>query len=829
MAGKKAFVLNNSEDSKDLTRNNHYVPQWYQKGFLSKENKLFYLNLTPDEITLPSGKIFRHNDTKIWTPAQCFYEYDLYTTFFGSFISDLVERDLFGEIDAIGAKAVKAFIDGNPSDQHDHFLDFFRYIDAQKTRTPKGLTWLKEKYAALDQLNLMAEMQAIQQLHCTIWLEGTREIVSAKNSRTKFIISDHPVTIYNYAFPPGSVECMYPRDPSIALKASQTIFALDRDHCLILTNYEFASDPKLSDPKNKRTNARNFGETLVRTNAFLRDRALDESQVCEINYVIKQGARRYIAAEEKEWLYPEKDRSIKWEDIKETLLPPANKVYEFGGEMFVGSKSGKVHYQDAFGRTSGNIDYLNKALPTKDIKPNDNCPCGQGRKYKNCCKSKDFSKRPAWNVYSIRERNLFLYEEICEILGFNDGKEWDDVRRELDDEKVKQIHLAFGSLWPTETDIISLLPKSDGKLRAIYSGVVDVRTIPQYVTTATLYFDEIIIHHPFINPKNMSAEYSPTERPSIYRQHTLKTIALLFMLHPFIAAGKVNLVPDPVIFNKHLRFEVTKTAKKRRIGLDINEQEMEKFGKILAEDQERMLYNLSPAQKRSQIIKTYPNASDEIVNGMIELMEKKRMEDPLSLLQDDLYENGGQIDISTMGPNYEMSLFLAKITGAVLITDSPTRWEEFTNGQQPHGASSQTHWQSLISTISKIDFPFVLDLHIISELWRNGKFGKMRSVWQNLYRVINSSSQLKIADSTKALEKELLDACEEAKKDLASMKAHPEMEIEKYQFEASFSPIIPTGGIADQNVLRFLLACGLDEYAKSVPLAIFLDIRNLKN
>jgi hypothetical protein len=49
---------------------------------------------------------------------------------------------------------------------------------------------------------LMFEVQGIRMLHCTIWVDGVREIVSAENSDDKFITSDHPVTIYNHAVPP---------------------------------------------------------------------------------------------------------------------------------------------------------------------------------------------------------------------------------------------------------------------------------------------------------------------------------------------------------------------------------------------------------------------------------------------------------------------------------------------------------------------------------------------------------------------------------------------------------------------------------------------------
>jgi hypothetical protein len=126
-----------------------------------------------------------------------------------------------------------------------HFQTFFEFLDIQKIRTPKGLDWLKAQYPALSQNELMLEMQGIRMLHCTIWVGGVREIVSAEDSDIKFITSDHPVTIYNHAVPPTDQACAYPLDPGISLRGSQTIYPMDRDHCLILTNLEYAKDPTI--------------------------------------------------------------------------------------------------------------------------------------------------------------------------------------------------------------------------------------------------------------------------------------------------------------------------------------------------------------------------------------------------------------------------------------------------------------------------------------------------------------------------------------------------------------------------------------------------------
>jgi hypothetical protein len=256
------------------TRNNHYVPQWYQEGFFELgRSTLAYLDLTPSQRTLKDGRVVTERALFDSPTSRAFRQRDLYSTFFGTSVNDEIERRLFGDIDARGANAIRAFAGTDVSEWHRHFRTLFEFVDIQKIRTPKGLGWLKAQYPMLTQNELMQEMQGIRMMHCTIWTEGVREIVSAEDAEMKFITSDHPVTIYNHAVPPEAQACAYPHDPSIALRASQTIFPLNREFCLILTNLEYARD-SLTTPLDKRTFARNYRNSMVRTDAFIRKRKL---------------------------------------------------------------------------------------------------------------------------------------------------------------------------------------------------------------------------------------------------------------------------------------------------------------------------------------------------------------------------------------------------------------------------------------------------------------------------------------------------------------------------------------------------------------------------
>ena len=484
-------------------------------------------------------------------PSQCFFLTDLYTTFFGPFRNDEIERRLFGAIDSSGARAVRAFASDDPAMWHRHFSNFFSYIDSQKTRTPKGLGWIRAQFPKLDQTELMVEMQAIHNIHCTIWTQGVREIVSATGSSTKFILTDHPVTIYNPAFSPHCADCSYPHDPSIALKGSRTIFPLDKNRCLILSNYEYVRDPQRQDPAEKRTHARFGGNTVVRTDALIRSRTLNDHEVRRINLILKRRARRYIAAADRDWLFPEEHVTDEWSAIDDVLLPPTSELYRFGGELYAGRKDGTTYYQDAFGRTTPENTHLRKPPDKKKIRPNEPCGCGSGRKFKRCCRNKKHNQRPSWTFMSIRERNWFLYNAVEDVLGLNKDKTWDDVRRGLTAEQVMEIHRVYAFLWPPDTDIYSLLPKPDGQCRGLYTGIIDPTTIPGFALGSAPFFDEILIQQPFINPAQVKPDFSPVHSPHLYRQQTLKNVFLLLILMPYIDAGFVNFFPDPCVFDEH--------------------------------------------------------------------------------------------------------------------------------------------------------------------------------------------------------------------------------------------------------------------------------------
>ncbi|OGB29686.1 MAG: hypothetical protein A3F78_03900 [Burkholderiales bacterium RIFCSPLOWO2_12_FULL_61_40] len=665
---------------RQITRDNHYVPQWYQKGFLTKgRHKLHVRNLMPVMKTFPNGKTLLEPEVEELGPKLIFNEFDLYTTRFGEILNDDIETFLFGQIDKTGADAVRGWIAGDPIQVHRKFQEFFGYMDTQKLRTPKGLDWILKHYQSLPQVELMAQMQALRQMHCTMWCECVREIVSAAKSPVKFLVSDHPVTVFHPKLGPDVDECQYPGDPGIQMVSTQTIFALDANHCLILTNLEYAEDPAAADHMARRTNARFRGESMARTDAMVRGRELTEADVNAINLVLLSRAKQYVAAGRPEWLYPERNCSLSWEEIAKILLP-RDGLWKFGGEMYIGYEDGTSAYRDKFGRTSRAHEFLAKPPLSSDPEPDAPCGCGGGLNFRDCCADILPQRRPSWRVMSIRERNLALIRGISKILELDDSEEsWLRVRRTLSEDQVRRIYEVHAALWPTDTQLIDLLPSPQRKRsRALYLGMTDARTLSEKITGMLSYVDELVVVHPFMNANAVRKEFSPVHQPASFLDQTLRNVFALLVLERAILEGRVHLIPDPLDFDPGFRSEII--AITDRLGHKVELGPLDKaMARELGQDEMmRFVKRLPPDEMKAYIRRRVPAGAQELtdadIDSVVEAWGKEVERDPMALLTPP--PTGQRGEVKTMKSfARETGLYVATLTGAFVYTDSDTQWE----------------------------------------------------------------------------------------------------------------------------------------------------------
>ncbi|WP_428097950.1 DUF4238 domain-containing protein [Candidatus Rariloculus sp.] len=810
-----------------ITRQNHYVPIWYQRGFIrGPKSTLQYLDLNPPTTELPSGEFFVEKELLVRSPKLCFREKDLYTTRFGRTLNDEIEKFLFGKIDASGATAVRAFAGNDPQIIHQNFRFFFDFLNAQKLRTPKGLDWIRTRFPSLTQVDLMVEMQHLRQMHCTMWYESVREIVSAEESDVKFIVTDHPVTVYNSACDPASSICKYPEDPSIGLNGTQTVFALDAEHCLILTNLEFARDPTGVDLLAPRQNARYSGHTLTRTDAMIRTRMLTPDEVVSINFLLKARSRQYLAAYEEEWLFPERYGvsawNTQWKDIGTVLLPPSDLLWHFGGEIYIGHKDGSTHYQDAFGRTDTTYKLLKKKASPKALGPNDSCGCGSGRKYKKCCDGIRIEERPPWHVYSIRDRNLMFCNAVVDILGLNKGKTWEHVRRELSNDQVKRIHEMLEILWPKDTNIADLLARPDKRVfRAVYMGLVDPRTIAVSVISSLAYFDEIVVVNPFPNPVSIDPKFSPTRSPAQHKSQMLKNVSVLLTLQPFIDAGTVHLVPDPMDFDADLRRAMMAMIKERTANWQLTNKEMEHGLALARDDGKRTILRLPKDQLRRIVLESQPDIGTELLERTIDYMKEELVQDPLALLQPIQDPTGGGELQVFRSMNLELAMFIAQLTGATIYTDDPSFWRQLhKHTSAASNAAQRSRWTPLIEKIESLTFAIEANPLINLETRHSGKLGRIRRVFR---RMLNAALTHDENADMEEIAEQLAGSLERAgvrtsiEWDTCTTTTGPSNRLRRL---ITFSA--PDTGFHMNSVHRLLITSGRTNYIQSVPIALLL-------
>jgi hypothetical protein len=802
--------------------NHHYVPQWYQEGFFDDGRKtLAYLDLNPRQETLVDGRIVTHRSRFDAPTSRCFCESDLYSTFFGVWVNDEIERRLFGDIDTRGSRAVRAFTAEDVREWHRHFQTLFEYIDVQKIRTPKGLDWLKAQYPSLTQNELMMEMQGIRMMHCTIWTEGVREIVSAEDSDVKFIVTDHPVTIYNHASPPDVPMCAYPYDPAIALKASQTIFPLNRNFCLVLTNLEYAKDSSV-DPLEKRTFARSYRNSMVRTDKFIRTRKLASQDVARINYILKARARRFVAAGCEEWLFPENAISEPWSSLRETLSPPADELWNFGGKLYAKFDNGHVHYQDEFGRTEEPREFLIKEPPSREPRPKDACGCGSGKTYKTCCKSIPEPLRPTWDERSIRERNLTLFNGIVDILGLDQGKDWAAIRRELTDEQISRTYLLYQALWPLETDFLKLLPKPDGRPRAVFTGSIHPHAIADFALGASLYFGELIVEHPFVHAGAVAKKFSPVDHPQIYHLEFLQSVVFFLNIMPLVDLGLVNLIPDPGNFDFHLREQTMHMARERTATLTFDPSKEPRIEEQTKLDFRRDFLMQPREALVARLRRDFPAQDAEELDEMLRVIELMKEHDPLAALREDIFgrggEDGGQFRLMKLAPNFEMAMYLAQATGACIVTDSPYRWEELQRALRPRLTPQFANLTGLATKIASTPFLFPNETMEITELAFSGETSAYPKLMRDAFQYL---AQISVRGVKPNWETHL--AARFDKSHLAAQAV-----LKKRGVSANLGHVscaFPLGGIQDNTVNRLLLMSSSERHLPSVPMAFFLSTK----
>lgn len=357
--------------NKGTYRNNHYVPQWYQRRFMLPDQPhkvLSTLRLTPKKFTASDGSERTEQPERQLAAKRIFCQEDLYTTEMGDISNTEIEQYFFGQIDDSGKRAVdvlESFLDLK-SDWPD-IESLMVFLCTQRMRTPKGLAWLAKHTSTHKKVELLELLQRLQAVFSAIWLESIWQIADASESPTKFIVSDNPVTFYNRECPPGSALCGDIDEPDVRLAGTHTLFPLSLNKALILTNTCWVRDPYSSAQKT-RPNPTLHRDAMFYYGSIQTGRMLAEEEVLQMNYIIKSRAGCMIAAAKSEWLYPEHRLGTpEWSTFGHGyLLMPDPREVMFSRGIMISYKDGSASGFDEYGRRPWEPDYKDETHASRE-------------------------------------------------------------------------------------------------------------------------------------------------------------------------------------------------------------------------------------------------------------------------------------------------------------------------------------------------------------------------------------------------------------------------------------------------------------------------------
>lgn len=358
----------------NVSKNHHYVPQWYQKLFLPQGcGEFFVLDKHPNLwVTDKLGKRRRIKSPKSEFRSgtnALFSQENFHSVKLPGHPPDIVETHLFGPLDNMGSKAIKGLLEW-PETRHfgtrfqvwesypykpdEVILGALDFIDIQRSRTRKGLCQIEEKYKpilpSIDNTKLMALLERHRRINCTVWSECIWEIFRSEPGAPPFILSETPINIYNSKCFPLSHHCRFPSEPNPFWQGSRVIYPLSPNRLLVLSHPEWVDDPASKRAKIERRNARVFEGSIIKWDSHIANyRSLDVQSVTAINWAIKALSPRLIASAERSALYPENFiKKPNWPEI-DRLFHPEFKTAHSKSSMLARFNDGSIYSNNAFG------------------------------------------------------------------------------------------------------------------------------------------------------------------------------------------------------------------------------------------------------------------------------------------------------------------------------------------------------------------------------------------------------------------------------------------------------------------------------------------------
>ena len=263
------------------------------------------------------------------------------------------------------------------------------------------------------------------------------------------------------------------------------------------------------------------------------------------------------------------------------------------------------------------------------------------------------------------------------------------------------------NLWPPETDLPSIMPTPDGKLRGLYLGDIRPELTLKNLIRFSLYTDHLFVINPFHNPWIMQPEYNPIENPNQFKTDTVNLLHFLFSVAPWIEAGLLSLIPDPGDINVKLKWETARLAKARIGDREPDERDLEEARAVGREELRRTLFALPDESILRAIEKSGQTLTDDQKQQFLRYARRELQNDPIALEQPvaDNYREGQLIPMRA-GANLETALMICSITGAFPYTNMHTKWREIIEAREQMSETARI-WSPLTKAFQGLEFRFL--------------------------------------------------------------------------------------------------------------------------
>lgn len=342
----------------------------------------------------------------------------------------------------------------------------------------------------------------------------------------------------------------------------------------------------------------------------------------------------------------------------------------------------------------------------------------------------------------LKQRSFLLLKKCIEVFGLNDEKNWSHVKKEICPTHVREIYDFYADLWRPDTDWLGLSTPTADKQRVLYIGDVDPALIVRNALASTLYFDEICIVDPFVNPWTMTEEYNPISHPNQFQADLLKVAYVLFFLWPWIESGQVVFIPDPSNLNLSLKKDMLNIARATKKTWKLNEdekKEAQQYQRLQRENLLRFIRTLPEVHQRRMLKGKLPATEiDEFITTGL----TQRAEDPLAIDRS-LDRNEGQLYLSRWGTSLELSLLLSQSIGAIPLSTLLIRANQYRKLKSP----PPHRWAKFCDVFNRTEFDFfdVDDPSFVNALKANGFLSEFRTLLRTLISRLSSNEE--IADS----------------------------------------------------------------------------------